>query len=253
MRRCLGTYMALLFLPLILFAQTKNDSIAIYPNEPIRLRAYQTDSTFSVLFNLSNVFFTARDPKINNFLVKYGYTPQQTVPVGINIELAAVPFNSKMMFVLNGGTIVSRQSIVTANFTLGAYRRVFERKKIWLMAGAGLGAHGDRIALSGQIPPGFDSLQHEYNRLLSLHHSGFLIEPAARFYWYPYQTNRFQIGLFAAVGYDFAFDSKWKLGYYNENGQFTSFKKIGKTTDVPLQQQFGWALSDGISFIFKFE
>jgi hypothetical protein len=253
MTRCLGSVMLLLILPSILFAQLKNDSAELYRLQPNQIHRYQDDSTFSILFNLSNVFFTARDPKINNFLTKYGYIPQQNVPVGINLELAAVPFDSKMMFVLNGGTIVSRQSIVTSNFTLGAYRRFFERKSIWLMGGLGIGAHGDRIALSGEIPPNFDSLQRVYNRLLSLHHSGFLVEPAARFYWYPYRTKRLQIGLFAAAAYDFAFDSKWKLGYYNQNGQFTSFKKIGKTSSVPTQQQFGWAFSDGVSFIFKFE
>jgi hypothetical protein len=253
MTRCFIAAMILFILPSILFGQQRNDSSGLYGLQANQFHRYQDDSTFSVLFNVSDVFFTARDAKINNFLVKYGYIPQQYTPVGINLELAAVPFNSKMMYVLNGGTIVSRQSIVTSNFTLGAYRRFFERKNIWLMGGLGIGTHGDRIALSGEIPPSFDSLQREYNRLLSLHHSGFLIEPAARFYWYPYQTNRFQIGLFAGVAYDFAFDSKWKLGYYNQDGSFTSFKRIGKTSSVPTQQQFGWAFSDGISFIFKFE
>jgi hypothetical protein len=253
MNRCLRPIAVLLFFPAILFSQTKNDSLSYDPEQSYQLHKYQTDSTFSILFNISNVFFTAQDKKINNFLTKYGYTPPQNIPIGINLELAAVPFNSKMMFTLNGGTVVSRQSIVSANFTVGAYRRLFERKHIWLLAGAGLGTHGDRIPLSGEIPPSFDSLAHEYNRLLSLHHTGFLIEPATRFYWYPYQTKRLQLGLFGIVAYDFAFNSRWKLGYYNENGQFTSFKKIGKANGVPTQQEFGWAFSDGISFCFKFD
>ncbi len=249
------TFIAIcLFLPAILFSQNsyKKDSVYIHHSDK-RPHIYQDDSTFSILFNASNTFYTAKDLRINNFLTKYGYTPQQIIPVGINLEIAAIPFNTKMMYSLKAGTIISRQDIITSNFTLGAYRRIFETKKIWILAGAGLGKHGDRIALNGNVPPDIDSLAHQYEKILSLHRTGFLAEPAVRFFWYPIQTKKFQLGLFATAAYDFAFNTQWKLGYYNQNGQFTSFKRIRRPTNVQTEHELGWALSDGISFCFKFD
>ena len=242
-----------LALPVILFSQTVDNEFSSSTKKSAPPRLYQDDSTFSILFNASNVFYTAKDPKFNNFLNKYGYRAPQNVQVGINLELAAVPFSTKMMYSLSAGTIISRQDIVTSNFTLGAYRRLLEKKQFWLLAGLGLGKHGDRIALNGNAPPNIDSLSQQYNRILSLHRTGFLIEPAVRFFWYPIQTKKFQLGLFANAAYDFAFNTRWKLGYYNQNGQFTSFKKIGKPTNVQTEHELGWAFSDGISFCFKFD
>jgi len=240
---------AVLLLPFVLFAQTNNDSY--HSSNPFH--KYQDDSTFSVMFNMSTVFTTAKDPKINNFLTKYGYRAPQNVPVGINLEIAAIPFNSKMMYSLQGGTIISKQDIVSAHFTLGAYRRFLERKHFWLLAGLGLGTHGDRVVLDGNMPQSFDSLAKVYNKLLSLHRTGFLVEPAVRFFWNPIQTKKIQIGLFAGTAYDFGFNTRWNLGYFKENGQFTSFKRIGKPTNVQTQKEFGWAFTDGISFCFKFD
>ncbi len=245
-------FMVLLLPPAILFSQSKNDTGSVYYQQlPYQPHKYQDDSTFSILFNISSVFITSHDSKIDNWLTKYGYRPPQNIPVGINIELAAIPFNSKMMFSLNGGTIVSRQDIITSNFTIGVYRRFFERKNFWVLAGAGLGKHGDRVVLNGQMPPSFDSIANQYNKELSLHRTGFLIEPAARFFWYPIQTRKIQFGLFANAAYDLSFNTRWDLGYYNQNGQFTSFKRIRKPTDVQTQREFGWAFSGGLSFCFK--
>ncbi|MBS1918493.1 MAG: hypothetical protein JST87_19675 [Bacteroidetes bacterium] len=241
---------ALLLLSVLVFAQPNNDSLYRSSNS---LHKYEDDSTFSVLFNISTVFTTAKDPKINNFLTKYGYHPPQNIPVGINLEIATIPFNSKMMYSLQGGTIISTQDIVSAHFTLGAYRRFVERKHFWFLAGLGLGTHGDRVVLDGNMPESFDSLAKAYNKLLSLHRTGFLVEPAARFFWNPIQTKKIQLGLFAGTAYDFGFNTKWKLGYFKENGQFTSFKRIRNTTNVQTQKEFGWAFTDGISFCFKFD
>jgi hypothetical protein len=245
--------MILILSPAILFSQTKNDTDAVhYEKPPYHTHQYQDDSTFSILLNTSTVIYTARDTRINNWLTKYGYRPPQRIPTGVNIELAAIPFNSKMMFGINGGTVVSRQDIISSNFTIGIYRRFVERRKFWILAGAGIGRHGDRVVLNGQVPPEFDSLANQYNKILSLHRTGFLIEPAARLFWYPIQTRKLQLGLFANTAYDFSFNTRWKLGYYNQNGQFTSFKRIRKPTDVQTEQEFGFAFSGGLSFCFKF-
>ncbi|MES1226431.1 MAG: hypothetical protein ABUT20_63735 [Bacteroidota bacterium] len=241
---------AVLLLPVLIFAQPENESQYRSPGD---LHRYQNDSTFSILFNMSTVFTTAKDPKINNFLTRYGYRPPQRIPVGINLELAAIPFNSKMMFSLQGGTIITKQDIMSAHFTLGAYRRFLERSHFWLLGGLGLGTEGDKIVLNGNMPENFDSLARVYNKLLSLHRTGFLVEPAVRFFWNPIETKKIEVGLFAGTAYDFAFHTRWMLGYYKENGQFTSFKRIGKPTGVQTQKEFGWAFSNGISFCFKFD
>ena len=214
---------------------------------------YQVDSTFSILFDVSTVFYTAKDSKIDNFLTKYGYTAPQNVPVGINFELAAIPFNSKMMYGLAASTIVSKQDISSTIFKAVAYRQFFERRHFWISGGLGLGIHGSRIFLNGKMPPSFDSLSNLYDRELVLKRNGFEIEPGVRFFWYPIQTRKFQLGLFAATAYDLSFNSRWKLGYYNPSGQFSSFKSLSKRTGVQAHHEFGWAFSDGLSFRFKFD
>ena len=242
-----------LFLPAILFSQAKDDMASVdYQQLPYRLHKYQDDSTFSILFNISTVFSTAKDIKINTWLTKYRYRSPQDIPTGVSIELAVVPFKSKMMFSLNAGIIVSRQDLITSNFTIGTYRCVLERKRFRILAGASLGKHGDRIVLNGQMPASFDSLAIQYHKVLSLRRTGLVIEPATRFYWYPIQTRKVQLGLFVNVAYDFSFNTRWHLGYYNQNGQLTSFKRIHTPTDVQTQKEFGWAFSDGLSFCFKF-
>lgn len=254
MRREIQVILVLLSLPVFLFSQeNKDSSTAITHEQVLRSHGYAVDSTFSLLFNPNDAFYTAQDHKINNFLQKYGYHPAPAIQVGVNLELAAIPFNSKMLYTLAGGTIVSYQSILTSHLTIGAYRRFMERKKIWLFAGAGFGTHGNRVLLNGRMPASFDSIANQYHKELSLHRSGFLLEPAVRFYWYPIQTSKFSFGLFANVAYDFAFDSRWKLGYFNQNGQFTSFRRIGKASNVQASREFGWALGNGLSFSYKFD
>ncbi|MDR3713154.1 MAG: hypothetical protein P4L51_10095 [Puia sp.] len=264
--------LAFWILPAALFSQVRQDTAALtrplaavnpkttYPAPPAQtahparlVHRYQEDSTFSILFNISTVFYTARDERIDNFLTKYGYIPQQKVPVGINLELAAIPFNSKMTYSLSASTIISRQDVISSIFKLAAYRRFFEREHFWISAGAGLGTHGSRIILNGRLPPSFDSLAHLYNKELALRRTGFVMEPAVRFFWYPLQTSRFQLGIFGNVAYDFSFNRGWKVGYYNQGGQFSTFKGISKNTNVQSHHEFGWAFSDGLSFCFKFD
>jgi hypothetical protein len=252
--------MALLILPAALFSQAGQVSQAGQDTSSLDnrktshpVRKYQVDSTFSVLFNISNVFYTAKDSRIDNFLVKYGYIPPQNIPVGINLELAATPFNSKMTYSLSASTIVSRQDVISSFFKLAAYRRFFERKHFSIAGGVGIGTHGSRVILDGNMPPAFDSIANRYNKELVLRRTGFVVEPAARFLWYPLQTPRFQLGLFANTAYDFSFNRGWKIGYYKQGGEFSTFKGIGKTDDVLSHKEFGWALSDGLSFCFKFD
>ena len=255
MNCCVRLLVILQILPASLFSQVKSDSTVVdYTNKSHTIRRYKEDSTFSILANISTVFYTANDPTIDNFLVKYGYKAPQKVPVGVNLELAAVPFESRMTFSLSASTIVSTQDIVTAEFKIGAYRRIFERQHFWISTGLGVGTHGSRIILDGQMPPHFDSLAAQYGKQLALRRTGFVIEPAVRFFWYPLETRRFQLGIFANPAYDFSFNTRWKLGYYNSSGQSSTFKDISKNSDVQnSHKEFGWALGDGLSFCFKFD
>jgi hypothetical protein len=255
MYSCARLLLIMQILPAIVFSQVKDDSVSVnHSKNFLSPRHYPEDSTFSILANISTVFYTANDSKIDNFLVKYGYNAPQKIPLGVNIELAAVPFESKMTFTISGSTIVSKQDIVTAEFKIGAYRRFFEREHFWISAGLGLGTHGSRIILDGNMPPHFDSLAAQYGKQLALRTTGFVVEPGVRFFWYPLQTRRFQLGIFANPAYDFSFNTRWKLGYYNDSRQSSSFKDISKNSDVQnSHKEFGWALGDGLSFCFKFD
>src|SRR5580692_12411235 len=143
----------LMFFPAILFSQVKEDSSYSTHSRTINpVHRYREDSTFSILVNLSNVFYTAKDSRINNFLNKYGYIAPQNIPVGVNLELAAIPFESRMTFTLSASTIVSKQDIISSEFKLGAFRRLFEREHFWIAAGLALGSHGSRVILDGNMP-----------------------------------------------------------------------------------------------------
>jgi len=242
-------------LPVFLFSQSGSDSSMLINKQAPLSSSYvhQRDSTFSLLFNASTIFYTAKDSRINNFLDKYGYTSPQTVPMGIRLELAVIPFESKMMYSINAATVVSRQSIVTADFSLGAYRRFVEKKNFWIVAGLALGVHYDRIVLNGNLPPSFDSIANIYGNRLSLHRAGFVAEPSTKIYWYPFQWQKFQIGMFAGVGYDFDFNSQWKLGYYNKNGTYTTFHRIRQSSNVKTHHEYGWVFTAGLSACIKFK
>jgi len=241
--------------PAILFSQTSNDSFLLINKQTTHSTSYihHRDSTFSIIFDASTIFYTAKDSRINNFLQKYGYNSPQTLPMGIRLELAVMPFQSKMMYSINAATVVSRQSIVTGDFSLGAYRRFFERKNFWVVAGLALGVHYDRIVLNGNLPPSFDSIANLYGSTLSMHRSGFVAEPATKIYWYPFQWEKFQLGIFAGVGYDFDFNSQWKLGYYNKNGTYTTFHRIHQSSNVKTHHEYGWAFTGGLSACIKFK
>jgi hypothetical protein len=236
----------LLLMPAVLLSQEQRDKTSLGD-------ANRSTQTFSILFNVSTVFYTAKDEKIDNFLTRYGYKAPQGVPVGLNFELAAIPVNSRMMYSLQASTIISKQDIGSTIFKAAAYRRIWGEKHFWISAGLGVGSHGSRIFLNGKMPPAFDSLANQYHKELVLRRTGFMIEPAVRFFWYPIRTRRFELGLFGTVAYDLSFNSRWKLGYYNPSGQFSSFKSLSKKTGVQTHREFGWAFSDGLSCRFKLD
>ncbi len=223
-----------LFMPAIVFSQSKNDS-TILPS-------------YSLMFNVSTVFYTAKDSRIDNFLTKYNYTKPQNVPVGLRFEIAAMPNGGKMLYSINAGTVISNQDIVTADISIGAYRKIIETNKIWITAGLSVGEHFDRIVLNGELPPSFDSLSKKYNTTLSLHRNGVIVEPAAKFFWYPFTTKKTQLGIFMGIYYDFDFNSHWRVGYYPENSK--TFKNLRKPTSVATIHEFGWVFSSGISICF---
>jgi hypothetical protein len=225
------------FLPGILFSQTKTDTTSI-----------QAAQAFPFMFNISTVFYTAKDSKIDKFLSKYGYAQPQQIPIGLRFEIAGMPFGSKIVYSLNAGTIISKQDIITADLSLGAYYRIIKTKKIWLLAGIALGEHFDRIVLNGKLSPSLDSLAIKYNATLSLHRTGLIVEPTIKCFWYPIQTKKFQIGLFTGIYYNLDFNSRWRVGYYPHNDD--TFKNLRKPTNVGTVQEFGWVFSSGLSINF---
>ncbi len=170
------------------------------------------------------------------------------MPVGLRFEIAIMPRAGKMIYGINAGTIISRQDIVTADISLGAYYRFFETKRVWFVGGLAIGEHFDRIVLNGSLPPALDSLSKKYNATLSLHRNGLIAEPALKIFWYPVKSNKMQVGLFTGVYYDFDFNSHWRVGYYADN--LGSFKNLRKPTQLATVQEFGLVFSTGLSICF---
>jgi hypothetical protein len=240
--------LVLVLMPAILFSQNKVDTVSdhISGNGPeLNKHGDPADHAFVFMFNASTVFYTTKDPRINKFLSKYGYVPPQNIPMGLRIEFAGMPSGGKMIYSLNAGTIVSKQDISTADLLLGVYRRFFETKKLWILAGLALGEHFDRIVLTGNMPPSLDSLAKKYNTTLSLRRNGFIAEPAIKIFWYPLKTKKYQLGIFTGIYYDLDFNSRWRVGYDPNNDN--SFKNLRKPTSVSTEEEFGWVFSTGIS------
>src|SRR5437763_9790249 len=98
-------------LPGILSAQNNTHAISIKTigeNTSVK-------TVFPFMFNISTIFYSSKDSKINKFLDKYGYTQPQQMPVGLRFEIAGIPFGGNLVYGLNAGTIVSSQDIVTAD------------------------------------------------------------------------------------------------------------------------------------------
>lgn len=200
------------------------------------------------MFNVSTVFYSAKDDRINRFLGKYGYTQPQQMPVGLRFELAGIPFGGNLAYSLNAGTIISVQDIVTADVSLGIYYRFIKTKSISVLSGVAIGEHFDRVVLNKGLPPNLDSLAIKYNATLSLHRTGFMVEPAVKFFWYPLQAKKIRVGLFTGIYYNMDFNSRWRVGYYPHGNN--NFKNLRKSTQVSTIEEYGWAFSTGLSISF---
>jgi hypothetical protein len=235
-------------IPGILHAQNNTDSISLQKQTKNTGSVKSEKTVFPIMFNISSVFYSTQDSKINKFLGKYGYTQPQQIPVGLRFELAGIPNGGRMVYSLNAGTIVSRQDITTADISLGVYYRFVKSKKISLLSGVAIGEHFDRIVLNGALPPNLDSLAIKYNTTLSLHRTGLIVEPAVKFFWYPLQAKKIRVGLYTGIYYNMDFNSRWRVGYYPHNGH--TFKNLRKSTQVSTVEEYGWSFSTGLSISF---
>ena len=206
------------------------------------------DSTFSLMFNGGLSFTHANDPHINRWLAKYGYPTEPHVPTSLHFELSAMPVNSRQMYSVRVSVINSGKNLTSFNLLLGMYTALIKDPKFLLMAGAGVGFHRDIIALNGDMPPEYKQLAARYNKPLGLRRGGCLIEPALRAFWFPVNIHQLQLGLFAGVGVDMDFNSRWRLGYFdNSKGKASHFKRLTKPSDQQRVSEYGLAYNAGLS------
>ena len=211
------------------------------------------DSTFSLLFNPSLSFTHANDPHINRWLEKYGYPAEPRVPCSLNFELAAIPADSRLMYTFRLSMITSGHDLTSFNIMPGFYVSAIKSRNFQLFAGASAGYHADIITLNGQLPPAYQELATQYHTTsLALRRTGLTAEPAVRAFWYPIHCGLLQIGVYGGLGYDFDFNSKWRLGYYsNDHGRYSHFKKLNKPDDQYKVTEHGFSLNAGLSFRFN--
>ncbi len=114
-----------------------------------------------------------------------------------------------------------------------------------IAAGLSVGEHFDRVVLNGKLPSFPDSLSQAYHTTLSLRRTGLVIEPATKFFWYPFQKKKMRMGIFGGIYYDLDFNSRWRVGYYPHNSG--PFKNLRKPTSIRTSQESGWVYSLGLS------
>jgi hypothetical protein len=206
------------------------------------------DSSFSLLVNTSISFTHANDLHINRWLAKYGYPTEPHVPASLNFELAAIPVSSRILYSLKVSTIISAKNLSSFNLLGGVYKAIIKKRSFMLFAGLGAGYHDDIITLNGDMPPDYKVLAAQYNKQLSLRREGLFVEPAARVFWFPLSYHNVQLGLVAGLAYDMDINSRWKLGYFDNNdGKYNHFKKIRKPADQQKVSEFGVAYNIGLN------
>ena len=206
-----------------------------------------TDSAFSLLINSSISLTHANDPHLNRWMAKYGYPAEPHVPASLNLEVAAIPVASRLLYSLKVSTIVSGKNLSSFNLVGGLYDAVIKTKNFLFLAGLGLGYHRDIISLNGNLPPDYQLLASQYNRQLSLRRAGLFVEPALRFFWFPLSYRSWQLGLFGGLGFDMDFNSQWRLGYYdNKHGAYNHFIKLKKPSDQQRVTEYGLAYNAGL-------
>lgn len=214
-----------------------------------RLFSQTPDSTFSLLFNGGLSFTHANDPHINRWLAKYGYPTEPHVPSSLHFELSAMPVDSRQMYVVRVSTINSGKNLTSFNLLVGMYTALVKHRSFLLLAGAGVGFHRDIIALNGDMPPEYKQLATRYNKPLGLRRGGLIVEPALRAFWFPIRINKLQLGFFASAGVDMDFNSRWRLGYFdNSKGGSSHFKRLTKPADQQRVSEYGLAYNAGLSF-----
>jgi hypothetical protein len=207
------------------------------------------DSTFSLMFNGGLSFTHANDPHINRWLAKYGYPTEPHVPSSLYFELSAMPVNSRLMYDIRVSTINSGKNLTSFNLMTGLYYELIKKRTFLLLAGAGVGFHRDIIALNGNLPPEYKQLAARYNKPLGLRRGGLLLEPALRAFWFPLSLRKLQVGLFASAGCDMDFNSRWRLGYFdNSQGRSSRFRRLTKPADQARVSEYGLAYNMGLSF-----
>lgn len=226
----------------VLFSISFLASTCLFAQAPV-------DSTFSLMFNGGLSFTHANDPHINRWLAKYGYPTEPHVPTSLHFELSAMPVNSRQMYSVRVSVINSGKNLTSFNLLLGMYTALVKDRNFLLMAGAGVGIHRDIIALNGDMPLEYKQLATRYNRPLGLRRGGFLVEPALRAFWFPVNIHQLQLGLFAGAGVDLDFNSRWRLGYFdNSKGKASHFKKLTKPADQQRVSECGLAYNAGLTF-----
>lgn len=209
------------------------------------------DSAFSLLINSSISFTHANDPHINRWMAKYGYPAEPHVPASFNLELAAMPVASRLMYSVKLSTIISGKNLSSFNLLAGLYEAIIKNRHFLLLAGLGAGYHRDIITLNGGMPADYRELATQYNRQLSLRRAGLFVEPAVRTFWFPLSYRGWQLGLFGGLGFDMDFNSQWRLGYYdNRHGAYNHFIKLKKPSDQQRVSEYGLAYNVGISLHF---
>jgi hypothetical protein len=209
------------------------------------------DSAFSLLINSSISFTHANDPHMNRWLTKYGYPGESHVPASLNVEIAAIPVASRLMYSLKLSTIVTGRNLSSFDLLAGLYDAVIKTRQFLLLAGVGAGYHRDIITLNGNLPPDYQLLATQYNKQLSLRRAGLFVEPAVRAFWFPVSYHNWQLGLFGGLGFDMDFNSQWRLGYYdNKHGAYNHFIKLKKPSDQKKVSEYGLAYDGGISLRF---
>lgn len=208
----------------------------------------KTDSSFSLLFNSGISFTHANDPHINRWLTRYGYAPEPHIPSSINFEIAAIPAYSRLLYTIKLSSISSGSNLSSYTISAGLYRSMLKSKNFFFYLGGAAGLHGDIITLNGQLPPEYEQMASHLHAPLALRRRGLFVEPAARIFWYPIRVRAVQIGAYAALGYDFDLNSKWKLGYYSNNhGKFSHFRELSKPNDQEKYSECGVFYSAGLS------
>ncbi len=223
-------------------------SVLLIASGPLFAQA-PSDSTFSLLFNGGLSFTHANDPHINRWLDKYGYPTEPHIPSSLHFEIGAIPVNSRLMYDVRVSTINSGKNLTSFNLLAGLYAAIIKRHSFLLFAGAGVGFHRDIISLNGNLPPEYQQLATRYNKPLGLRRGGLILEPALRAFWFPLHFGKMQLGLFGSAGVDMDFNSRWRLGYFdNTQGRSSHFKRLIKPTDQKRVSEYGLAYNGGLTF-----